>query len=76
LAKLGELKVDNVKETKVERTKILEVTSPSAEVTVSKAQKDLTVTPKRKRMIHVLDVLEEIKTSSSTPGKTAEASKT
>jgi hypothetical protein len=27
-------------------------------------------------MVHVLDVLEEIKTSSSTPGKTAEASKT
>jgi hypothetical protein len=76
LAKLGEPKVDNVKETEVERTKILEVISPSAEVTVSKAQKDLTVTPKRKRMVHVLDVLEEIKTSSSTPGKTAEASKT
>jgi hypothetical protein len=76
LAKLGEPKVDNVKETEVERTKILEVTSPSAEVIVSKAQKDLTVTPKRKRMVHVLDVLEEIKTSSSTPGKTAEASKT
>jgi hypothetical protein len=69
-------KVDNVKETEVERTKILEVSSPSAEVTVSKAQKDLTVTPKRKRMVHVLDVLEEIKTSSSTPGKTVEASKT
>jgi hypothetical protein len=76
LAKLGEPKVDNVKETEVERTKILEVISPSAEVTVSKAQKDLTVTPKRKRMVHVLDVLEEIKTSSSTPGKTVEASKT
>jgi hypothetical protein len=45
-------------------------------VTVPKAQKDLTVTPKRKRMVHVLDVLEEIKTSSSTPGKTTEASKT
>jgi hypothetical protein len=45
-------------------------------VTVPKAQKDLTVTPKRKRMVNVLDVLETIKTSSSTPGKTAEASKT
>jgi hypothetical protein len=76
LAKLGEPKVDNVKETEVERTKILEVISPSTEVTMSKAQKDLTVTPKRKRMVHVLDVLEEIKTSSSTPRKTAEASKT
>jgi hypothetical protein len=68
LAKLSELEV--------ERTKISEVTSPSAEVTVPKAQKDLTVTPKRKRMVHVLDVMEEIKTSSSTPGKTAKASKT
>jgi hypothetical protein len=35
-----------------------------------------TVTPNRKRMVNVLDVLETIKTSSSTPGKTAEASKT
>jgi hypothetical protein len=76
LAKLGEPKVDSVKETEVERTKILEVTSPSAEVTVPKAQKDLTITPKRKRMVNVLDVLETIKTSSSTPKKTAEASKT
>jgi hypothetical protein len=63
-------------EPEVERTKISEITSPSAEVTVPKAQKDLTVTPKRKRMVHILDVLEEIKTSSSTRGKTAEASKT
>jgi hypothetical protein len=76
LAKLGELKVDSIKETEVERTKILEVTSPSAEVTVPKAQKDLTVTPKRKRMVNVLDVLETIKTSSSTQKKTAKASKT
>jgi hypothetical protein len=76
LARLSEPKVDNVKETEVERTKISEVTSPSTEVTVPKAQKDLTVTPKRKRMVHVLDVLEEIKTTSFTPRKTAEVSKT
>jgi hypothetical protein len=76
LANLGEPKVESVKGTEVERTKISEVTSPSAKVTVPKAQKDLTVTPKRKRMVHVLDVLEEIKTTSSTPGKTAEVSKT
>jgi hypothetical protein len=44
-------------------------------VTVPKAQKDLIATPKRKRMVNVLDVLETIKSSSSTPGKTAEASK-
>jgi hypothetical protein len=75
-AKLAEPKADNIEEIEVERTKILEVRSPSAEVTVPKAQKDLTATPKRKRMVNVLDVLETIKTSSSTPGKTAEASKT
>jgi hypothetical protein len=62
-------------EPEVERTKISEITSPSAEVSVPKAQKDLAVTPKRKRMVHVLDVLEEIKTSSSTSGKIAEGSK-
>jgi hypothetical protein len=76
LAKLGEPKIERVKRTEVERTKISEVTSPSAKVTVPKAQKDLTVTPKRKRMVHVLDVLEEIKTTSSTLGKTAKVSKT
>jgi hypothetical protein len=75
-AKSGEPKAINIEEAEVERTKILEVISPSAEVTVSKAQKDLTTTPKRKRMVNVLDVLEKIKTSSSTPGKIVEASKT
>jgi hypothetical protein len=39
-----------------------------------KAQKDLSTTLKRKRMVNVLDVLETIKTSSSTPKKAAEAS--
>jgi hypothetical protein len=75
-AKSGEPKAINIEEAEVERTKILEVISPSAEVTVTKAQKELTTTPKRKRMVNVLDVLEKIKTSSSTPGKTTEASKT
>jgi hypothetical protein len=69
-AKLAEPKADNI-----EGTKILKVISPSAEVTVPKAQKGLTATPKRKRMVNVLDALETIKTSSSTPGKTVEASK-
>jgi hypothetical protein len=59
----------------VEGIKILEISSPSAEVTVSKAQKGPTVTPKRKRMVNVLDALETIKTSS-TPRKNAEAPKT
>jgi hypothetical protein len=74
--KSREPKAINTEEAEVEKTKILEVISPSAEVTVPKAQKDLTTTPKRKRMVNILDVLEKIKTSSSTPGKTVEASKT
>jgi hypothetical protein len=69
-------KADNIEEIKAEKTKILEVISPSAGMTVPKAQKDLTATPKRKRMVNVLDVLETIKSSSTTPRKTAEASKT
>jgi hypothetical protein len=75
-ATLGEPKAINIEEAEVEKTKILEVISPSAEVTAPKAQKDLTTTPKRKRMVNVLDVLETIKSSSTTPRKTAEASKT
>jgi predicted transcriptional regulator len=42
---------------------------------VPKTQKGLAATPKRKRMASVLDVLETIKASSSTPGKIAKASK-
>jgi hypothetical protein len=42
-------KADNIEEIEAEKTKILEVTSPSARVIVPKAQKDLTTTPKRKR---------------------------
>jgi hypothetical protein len=60
-------KAQNIKEIEAEKTKILEVTSPSAGMTVPKAQKDLTATPKRKRMVNVLDVLETIKSSSTTP---------
>jgi hypothetical protein len=75
-AKLAEPKTDNIEETRVEGTKILEVLSPSAEVTVPKAQKGLTATPKRKRITSVLDVLETVKASSSIlSGKIAEASK-
>jgi hypothetical protein len=45
-------------------------------VTVSKAQKGLAATSKRKRMASVLDVLESVKASSSiSSGKIAEASK-
>jgi hypothetical protein len=47
-AKLADLKTDNIEETRVEGTKILEVLSPSAEVTVPKAQKGLIATPREK----------------------------
>jgi lipopolysaccharide export system protein LptC len=45
-------------------------------VTVPKAQKGLAVTPKRKMMASVLDVLESVKASSSIPSeKITETSK-
>jgi hypothetical protein len=74
-AKLAEPKSDKTEEPRIEGTKTLEVLSPSVEVTMPKAQKGLTATPKRKRMSSVLDVLETVKASSSTPGKIAKASK-
>jgi hypothetical protein len=76
LATMPKAPLPKLGEPEIKRTKISEITSLSAEVSVPKAQKDLAVTPKRKRMVHLLDVLEEIKTSSSTSGKIAEASKT
>jgi hypothetical protein len=75
-AKSDEPKAINIEEMRVEKTSILEATSPSAEVTMPKAQKDPSTTPKKKRMVNILDVIETIKTSSSTPKKTAEASET
>jgi hypothetical protein len=76
LANLDEPKADIIEEMEVEKIKSLEVISPSVGVTMPKTQKDLTTTPKRKRMVNILDVLETMKSSSSTPKKTAEASKT
>jgi hypothetical protein len=46
-AKPDESKATNIEEITVEKTKTLEVISSSAEVTIPKAQKDLTTTPKR-----------------------------
>jgi hypothetical protein len=68
-------KAERIKEPKAEGTKISEILSPSAEVGVPQTQKGPAVTPKRKRMVNVLDVLETIKSSSSTPRKIAEAQK-
>jgi hypothetical protein len=77
-AELAESKTDKDKaeEPKIEGIKMLEILSPSTEVTVPKAQKCFVATPKRRRMANVLDVLETVKALSSTPsGKIAEASK-
>jgi hypothetical protein len=68
-------KAERTEESKAEGTKISEILSPSTEVGVPQAQKGLAVTPKRKRMVNVLDVLETIKSSISTPKKVAEAQK-
>jgi hypothetical protein len=69
-------KAGKIEEPRTEGMKTLEILSPSAGVEAPKTQKDLVGTPKRKRMASVLDVLETIKTSSSTPGKIAMTSKT
>jgi hypothetical protein len=54
--------------------KISEILSPSEGIEAAKIKKGPTVTPKRKRMVNVLDVLETIKLPSTTPEKTAETS--
>jgi hypothetical protein len=60
--------------TSAEGVKISEILIPSGEIEVAKVQKGPTVTPKRKRMVNVLDVLETIKSSSITPKKIVETS--
>jgi hypothetical protein len=72
--------MEKIEEPRAEETKTSEILSPSAKVEVSmpmpRALKDLTTTPKRKRMVNVLDVLETIKSSSSTSKIAAEIPKT
>jgi hypothetical protein len=68
-------KADKMEEPRPEETKAPEILSPSVGVEAPKIQKDLAATPKRKRMASVLDVLETIKTSSSTLGNIAKTSK-
>jgi hypothetical protein len=72
--------MEKIEERRAEETKTSEISSPSARVEVPtpmpRAQKDLTTTPKRKRMVNVLDVMETIKSSSSTSKIAAEAPKT
>jgi hypothetical protein len=56
-----------------EGSKVPAAVSPSANVEI-KSQKSQVVTPKRKRMVTVLDVLETIESSSSTSKQTAKTS--
>ena len=56
--------------------KVPEIVSPAANVETIKNQKVPVVTPKRKRMANVLDVLETIKSSSTPPKKAAVTSET
>jgi hypothetical protein len=72
--------MEKIEEPRTEEAETSEILSPSLKVEVPapmpRAQKDLTTTPKRKRMVNVLDVLETIKSSSSTSKIAAEAPKT
>ena len=63
-------KMEEVKEA-TEGSKTSEVLSPAANIEAVKNQKVPAVTPKRKRMANVLDVLETIKSSSTPPKKAA-----
>jgi hypothetical protein len=69
---LIETKVD---EDKTERSKTDEATkmpgilSPSTEATMSKAEKNSAITPRRKRMVNVLDILETTDSKSPAPIK-------
>jgi hypothetical protein len=65
---------EKIEEPKAEETKAAEILSPSAKIEVPKSQKGPAMTPKRKRIVNVLDVLETIKSSSTTPKKIAETS--
>jgi hypothetical protein len=59
---------EKIEEPRGEEIKTSEVLSPSTKIETTKSHKGPVVTPKRKRMVNVLDVLETIK-SSSTPLK-------
>jgi hypothetical protein len=78
-----ELVETKVNKDKAERSKTKEVTkmpgilSPSTEATTLKAQKSSATTPRRRRIVNVLDVLETTDSISLAPtGKVAEADKT
>jgi hypothetical protein len=66
-------KADKIEGSRAEGTKTSVILSPSTEVEVPKTQKGPALTPKRKRMVNVLDVLETIKSSSTIQKKIPEA---
>jgi hypothetical protein len=76
---LVETKVDKDKaeRSKAEKvSKMPEILSPSTEATALKAEKSSATTPKRRRMVNVLDILETTDSISLAPtGKVAEADK-
>jgi hypothetical protein len=60
-----------------EATKMPGILSPSTDATVLKAEKSSSITPRRKRMVNVLDILETTNSKNPIPtGKVAEADKT
>jgi hypothetical protein len=65
---------EKIEELRTEKIKTSEVLSPSAKTEATKSQKGPAVTPKRKRMVNVLYVLETIKSSSTTPKKIVKTS--
>jgi hypothetical protein len=69
-----EASAEKAEKLSTEGPKILEILSPSASIKTIKNQKGPAVTPKRKKMVTVLDVLETIESSSTTPKKTVETS--
>jgi hypothetical protein len=75
--KVVETKVDKAEKPEIEEiTKMPEVLSPPVKATIQKVQMGSVVTPKRRRMVNVLDVLETTETLSSAPtGKVAKPSK-
>jgi hypothetical protein len=65
---------EKIEEPRAEETKTSEILSPLARIEAAKSQRGPAVTPRRKRMVNVLDVLETIKSSSTTPKKIVETS--
>jgi hypothetical protein len=65
---------EKIEEPRAEETKTSEILSPSAKIEAPQSQKGPAMTPKRKRMVNVLDVLETIKSSSTTPKKIVQTS--